>query len=340
MPARASASSAPPPLPARPWLDIGVPLLWRADDVLQIGDDSRALIIGAGTHEAGWLRTLKGDRTLAEAMASAAGAGIDARRATSLLSLLVDAGALDDAASMPASLRHAPPDLRDRLMADLRVCRRVHRHPRLANAAFERRLQGTVVVHGHGKVADAVCAALSQAGVGSVLAGHSISFARRERMRSPGISCHVLCAGTPVIDDLGACALDVPHVAVRVHDERAAIGPFVIPGLTGCLRCEDLHRRDADPAWPRLAIQWAHRNATVSAVDSGLALLAAGWAASITIAWIEATVDGDRGWPAAWLEDAPPMVNGCLTVDIPGLMPRIESREPHPLCGCGWGQDS
>jgi hypothetical protein len=47
----------------------------------------------------------------------------------------------------------------------------------------------------------------------------------------------------------------VPHLAVRVRDGAGLVGPLVLPGLTSCLVCADLHRCDRDAAWPALAAQ-------------------------------------------------------------------------------------
>ena len=45
------------------------------------------------------------------------------------------------------------------------------------------------------------------------------------------------------------------HLLVQVSDGRGSVGPLVLPGLTSCLRCADLHRLDRDPAWDALAVQ-------------------------------------------------------------------------------------
>lgn len=47
----------------------------------------------------------------------------------------------------------------------------------------------------------------------------------------------------------------VPHLPVRVRDGAGLVGPLVLPGLTSCLACADLHRCDRDAAWPALAAQ-------------------------------------------------------------------------------------
>jgi len=41
-----------------------------------------------------------------------------------------------------------------------------------------------------------------------------------------------------------------PHLIVRADEHTATVGPFVIPGVTSCLTCCDLGRRDLDSTWP------------------------------------------------------------------------------------------
>ena len=48
---------------------------------------------------------------------------------------------------------------------------------------------------------------------------------------------------------------DVPHLAAVVGDGAVRLGPLVEPGVGPCLVCVELHRRDADPAWPAIAAQ-------------------------------------------------------------------------------------
>jgi bacteriocin biosynthesis cyclodehydratase domain-containing protein len=48
---------------------------------------------------------------------------------------------------------------------------------------------------------------------------------------------------------------DMPHLPVVYGDSIVRIGPFVEPGSGPCLFCLELHRTDADPAWPAIASQ-------------------------------------------------------------------------------------
>jgi len=48
---------------------------------------------------------------------------------------------------------------------------------------------------------------------------------------------------------------DLPHLPVVFSDTGATVGPLITPGSGPCLLCLELHRRDADPAWPAVASQ-------------------------------------------------------------------------------------
>ena len=327
------------PLPERPWLRDDMPLLWRDARTLQVGDDPNCRLDGLARDEAAWLFSLRGDRTLLAALVDAEELGLDRERAHHLLERLSTTGALDDAADMPASLRAVQPNMRDAFDAELRACRHVHRQASDANAAFDRRRGAGIIVHGPSTIAHAICLVLSQAGIGNVTHAESLSFARRHRARSQSMSCHILCSATPMVDDLGASALDVPHLAVRAAGRRATVGPFVLPGITGCLRCEDMHRADADPAWPRVAAQLSARRGPAASVNAALAWTCAGLVTASVIAWVEAQRHEDgMTWPAGWPEQAPPTVGGCLAMTLPGALPQWRPRPAHPLCGCRWRQ--
>ena len=90
---------------------------------------------------------------------------------------------------------------------------------------------------------------------------------------------------------------DLPHLHVGVLGDRAVVGPLVVPGLTSCLRCAHLHRRDADAAWPLLAVQWAHAVRAMSCPpqDPLLVQLAATHAALLVRPWTDAP-----GTPEDW----------------------------------------
>ena len=117
-------------------------------------------------------------------------------------------------------------------------------------------------------------------------------------------------------------------MVVRLTEGRAVVGPFVVPGLTACLRCVDAHHTDADREWPLLVRQYADASSRDRAdgspepVDPALAALAVAWAARDLTSYV------DGGRPSSWSSTA-------------GVRPRPEhARDPvwlrHPECGCGW----
>jgi molybdopterin/thiamine biosynthesis adenylyltransferase len=79
------------------------------------------------------------------------------------------------------------------------------------------------------------------------------------RPLSPGtpadlvVLTHAWGASDPLVADIRRSG--VPHLVAAVRGQTGVVGPLVIPGVTSCLRCADLHRRDADPRWPALAAQ-------------------------------------------------------------------------------------
>lgn len=114
----------------------------------------------------------------------------------------------------------------------------------------------------------------------------------------------------------------VPHLWVHGRDGRAVVGPLVLPGETGCLRCQDLHRADADAAWPRLAFDWEQARAAAS---PGVVDLVAALAARQVLAWLAGR---DAACVGATLEEQP---DGSL---------RRLTWPPHPGCGCCWHTDA
>lgn len=112
---------------------------------------------------------------------------------------------------------------------------------------------------------------------------------------------------------------DAPHLIVRPAVGGAVIGPLVVPGESSCLRCADLTRRDADPAWPGLLAQLGRRTAWLSP-----AVLA--WAASTAVAQVMSFLGGGR----------PETVGATLELAAPTYAMRWRRWPPHPECGCHW----
>jgi bacteriocin biosynthesis cyclodehydratase domain-containing protein len=79
-----------------------------------------------------------------------------------------------------------------------------------------------------------------------------------------------------------------PYIVLRTRPGRAVAGPLVVPPETSCLRCADLWRAEADPVWPRLAAQLAHRQAPDDPVLDA-------WVTALGLAQIVAFLYGEAG---------------------------------------------
>lgn len=294
----------------RPRLRDDMPLMWRTSTSISIGDD--VVLEGVTRSHVAWLTSLDGLRTGAQIEADL---DLPVREARRLLRALVAAAALDDASRTPNAVRWARPEQRDeevaRFAATVRTCRSLD----LAYEVSERREKCRVAVRGHGPLADGVRAMVVGSGLclveGSGPAGitvladapHPDVPAFAERMRMSGA-----------------------HLHVGVLGDRGCVGPLVVPGITGCLECAHLHHRDADPAWPVLAVQWAQavRAMRQPPMDPVLAQLVAIQATLLVRAWADEPDHYER-----WAGFA-------LDVRLPdGAIERRE-RPPHPLCGCRW----
>ena len=83
------------------------------------------------------------------------------------------------------------------------------------------------------------------------------------------------------------------HLVVRMVDAGAVLGPFVVPGVTACLRCVDAHQSLLDP--DHVAVTSRYLRATAVPRDDGvpdvpdasLVALALSWATRDVVAHLE-----------------------------------------------------
>jgi hypothetical protein len=132
----------------------------------------------------------------------------------------------------------------------------------------------------------------------------------------------VLAVDGPVPDErLDALhAADAPYLAVTLGVDNGVVGPLVLPGLTSCLRCADLHRRDRDPAWSALAVQLtiARRHGPTS--SACVATVLAGVAAQQALSFL----DGGE----------PQCIDGTIELRLPDWRLRRRTWTAHAECGC------
>jgi len=225
----------------RPVLRPGASLLRRDAGHLQVGlEPGRAVVL----HDSERLRrvvgALDGLRDVEAVVDTVTASGLpDPTSTRRTLDVLAAAGVITDAATIRAA--PVPEEAAHRLARGER-----------AAAAFARsceREAATVDVRGRGPLAQSIRRLLAGSGV---LGPDD----RRDRDAPGTTDVAVLVgqlAGSRHSDDLVAAG--TPHLAVAVVDGTAVLGPLVLPGRTGCLRCVDAARAAVDPAWPALVTQ-------------------------------------------------------------------------------------
>lgn len=140
----------------------------------------------------------------------------------------------------------------------------------------------------------------------------------------------VLHQGEPVRETLDALVRDaLPHLLVTASEARIEVGPFVVPGLTACLRCVDAHRGEADVR-RALVLEQVSRlvrsevpASTTRAAPSDPLLWS--WALAWAARDLARYAEGDE--PSTW--------SASHTID-PVAAPVGRRWARHPHCGCAW----
>jgi bacteriocin biosynthesis cyclodehydratase domain-containing protein len=110
----------------------------------------------------------------------------------------------------------------------------------------------SIRIHGRGPLSDLLASALRCSGARIKTSSQSHAGVKPERTDLVVLS-DSLVADPRMLRDLHEAR--TPHLPVRVRDGAGLVGPLVVPGVTSCLRCADLHRSDRDEGWPALAAQ-------------------------------------------------------------------------------------
>lgn len=115
-----------------------------------------------------------------------------------------------------------------------------------------------------------------------------------------------------------------PHMLRDLHSHGVGmVGPLVIPGVTSCLGCADLHRRDRDAAWPAVAAQLRD---TVGVADRATLLATA----ALALSQVNRVISAVRG-----AESEPPTsLNATLEFDVHAGSIVVRQWPKHPLCSC------
>jgi hypothetical protein len=334
-----------------PLLPAATPLL-HDDGRVQVGgtDATDGLLLDTGgAAVTALLRGLDGRRAQRTVVGDAAGEGHDPDLVTQILDALRSAGILVDldpadllaADAGPAAAARAAPELPAALTRP---------------GGWRARRQAVVVVEGATRVGTPLAAMLAASGVGrvsvrdpgltaagdAVVGGltaadegrpRSLAAADAVRRASPLTDLRPLpshaaadlvvlarpwAASDPLV--AGIHRSGVPHLVATVRGQTGVVGPLVVPGVTSCLHCADLHRRDADSRWPRLAAQLT----AVDAPPSGstiTCLLTAATAALQVLAHLDGTA-------------APGALEATIELRPPHLAPRVRRWPAHPACPC------
>ena len=291
-------TESPHPLlpPATPVLDVG-------GDTVQVGGVDGGP--GLRVHPAGPVRDLlhrlDGRRSERAVRAEAAAAGLTGADVGALLAGLRAAGLLHEL---------SPPDL----LAASGVGR-VHVRDRGTTRA------GDAIVGG--AAADDEGRPRSMAAADAVRRASPLTDLRPLPAEQPP-DLVVLCRPWAAADPLSTALQrsGTPHLVATVREETGIVGPLVLPGRTGCLRCAEARRRDDDPTWPRLAAQLIQDDDPAPSGSTITCLLTALTAAVQVLTLLDGGAD-------------PVTVEGTLELRPPALLPRLRRWSPYPGCDCG-----
>lgn len=115
---------------------------------------------------------------------------------------------------------------------------------------------------------------------------------------------------------------DRPHLLLTLGADQTRLGPFVVPGVTACLRCLDAHLGEDDPRRALVLEQLEEAEPATGPYDPVLAHAAT----ALAVRDLTSYAEGDR--PATW--------STTITVGVDLALPhRTWLRHPH--CGCSWG---
>jgi bacteriocin biosynthesis cyclodehydratase domain-containing protein len=335
-------------LPVRPRVVAGLPVLRRTRGELQIGLDPRhaKVVEGVSDRVLAVASRLTGDRTWDELTAGLADR--DRKQLAELLGNLDDQGLLEDATPTPALLAG---EVSAAQVHALATGLPPQNHP-IGRAEL------AVAVQGDGRLALAVGCLLASVGVGwvhvaasgavrpeDVGAGYRVEdvgtprlvAARRALRRAePAVrTAHFDATRTPDLVVLADTLVPrpervdmlmraaVPHLFVRVRDTIGIVGPFVVPGLTSCLRCADLHRCDRDACWPQLALQLAGQTQLTDLAGT-----------QATAAFAASQVLEAGGWLRGTAE-RPATCETSVALEPRTAAVRHRSWSAHPKCPCG-----
>jgi hypothetical protein len=336
-----------------PLLPAATPLLRDGDAAVQVGgvDTGDGLLLDPdGAAVVALLRGLDGRRAQRTVLGDATRDGLDPGVVAQVLDGLRATGLLVDLDAADLLATDAGPGAAARTAAELPAAL-------TRPGGWRARRQAVVVVEGATRVGTPLAAMLAASGVGRVsvrdpgvtAAGDAVvgglSAADEGRPRSlaaadavrranpltdlrplpPDVAADLVVLARPwaASDPLaaGIHRSGVPHLVATVRGQTGVVGPLVVPGATSCLHCADLHRRDADPRWPRLAAQLTSGDLPPSGATI-TCLLTAATAALQVLAYLDGSA-------------APGVLEATIELRPPQFTPRVRRWPAHAACACG-----
>lgn len=315
------------------------PVLWRAAGTVQVGTDPRWSVVltdlsPEATRALAGLDGAADERALRTALHRE---GASAAEADSVVQHLIAAHLL-----VPADRGTSADEATWSLL----------RPAGDGSAVAARRARATVGVAGLGRLGAGIALGMAAGGVGTLVLEDAAAVSRldagtglttrdvgRPRSEAVARAAHDAAPGVRTrVGDATAADLVVtvehhvadpvvagrladlgrPQLSVVVREASVLVGPLVRPGWTPCLRCVDLARADADPAWAVVAAQLVR--AAPLPEETSLALLGAALAVAAALDHVDAR---------------PPRVEGASwSVALPDASPRLVTWDVHPECGC------
>ncbi|MDX1884004.1 TOMM precursor leader peptide-binding protein [Mycolicibacterium sp. 120270] len=271
-------------------LNPAMPVLSRPDGVVQVGWDPRRAVVVRPPNGVS-VTTLAAVLRALQSGATIAQLqdvddGIDEKTATGLVAELVDAGVVT-----------AVPRTRVR--------------------------SASIRIHGRGPLSDLLAGALRCSGARITHSSQPHAGVNPEKTDLVVLS-DSLVADPRIVRDLHATA--TPHLPVRVRDGAGLVGPLVVPGVTSCLRCADLHRSDRDEGWPAVAAQLRD---TVGTADRATVLATA----AVALNQVDRVIAAVRGGVGVERAPHPPStLDTTLEFDVNTGSTTARRWTRHPRC--------
>lgn len=292
----------------------------RAHDEVQVGLDPGTALVFSGAGYRALLGRLTGPVTMDGLLAVGRAAGLSPRAVSAAVRRLREAGLLTDG----PTARSGAAGQRVRLVGAGPVGRAVAGHLVEGGvgelAVYDHRPADPDLYPTAGVLPDQAAALAAALRTGPTVVVPLDHWSKPETLP---VALTVVVADGPEVDRVVTdhlLRLDQPHLLVRSLGNAVWVGPLVLPGRTPCVRCTDLTRTDADPAWPAVLAQLAR-------VRLPLPGLLTGWAAAVTANQALAFLDGGQ----------PETTGATLELTAHDGQTRRRSWPSHAECGCRWG---